>query len=263
MVVVSSSSSSANVRKRRRNVVCSTGRGGVDPNNDRESSSLSTGPPALQRRQTMSGNIIVVTPPEGGQLAYWLQRKIGQNSHGIVRLGYKLRLSTSKDSFEESSNFWELETDEMGRQTLVAVTIMDRSILDEQQQSLSSSSNKEGDPIVAETDKSGFLQAAKSPLDEISALQMIARHNSTETAHVVGTNVVATCSQSIYTILKYHRDGTLLQFCQTVGCLEEPLARYLFRQILQVSSHVQMISWSGECCRCWSIGESMLRVHTV
>lgn len=175
--------------------------------------SPSAGPPVLQRRQTMSGNIVVVTQPEGGPLAFWLQRKIGKISHGIIRLGYKLRPNT-KEAFKDSSDCWELETDEMGRQTLVTISIMHSSVIDQP--------------------RSSVLTATSTPLDELSALQMICRHNPTETAHVVGTNILATCSQSVYAVLPYHRDGTLLQFCQSVGLLEEPLARFLFRQILQV-----------------------------
>ena len=203
---------------------------GGDGINNEESSS-STQPPRLERKQTMSGNIVIVTPtassddtteedPSSSLLlpsAYWLQRKIGKTGHGIMRLGYKLKFKQ-----EDSGGCWELETDVDGRQTLVTVYMMHTSVLDAGSSSKNEDNNNLGAPCCY------------SPVDELSALQMVAKCNPTETAHVVGTNIVATCSQDVYAILPYHRDGNLLEFCQTVGCLEEPLARYIFQQIVQV-----------------------------
>jgi len=183
----------------------------------------------------MSGNIVIVTPPpnddhEASPSAFWLQRKIGKTAaQGLIRLGYKLRLNDDKDKHSATSSSsvggcWELETDPMGRQTIVAVYMLHSSVLD--QQTTKNSATKE--------EKMTSTRAMVSPLDELSALQMVANYNnSTESAHVVGTNLIATCSQHVYAILPYHRDGNLSQFCQTVGNLEEPLARYIFRQIVK------------------------------
>jgi hypothetical protein len=275
--------------------------GTTTTNDAAHSSSSMTPPSLQRRQTMSGNIIVVTpAPPSSGSpstpkptLAYWLHRKIGQHKYGIVRLGYKLKssadvagsamMNSSDDDDEDHdtevagggsgaglsgrstrssslSNFWELETDDLGRPTLVAVTIIHSS-------SLSSSSNdevKEDMDDEASSSSSSppvFLPTDRSPLDEMSALQMIDRYYnsmtdetiSTETPttmalssssssssshHVLGANMVtATCSQgTIYTIVKYHRDGTLLQFCQTNGCLEESLARFLFRQIVQVGN---------------------------
>jgi hypothetical protein len=194
------------------------------------SPSASTQPPRLERKQTMSGNILIVSPTtattsddttEGpsSPSAYWLQRKIGKTGHGLMRLGYKLKFK------QEEGGCWELHTDNDGRQTVVTVYMMHTSVLDDNKRK---STRDDDDSVGA---------GCHSPVDELSALQMIAKYDPTETAHVVGTNIVATCSQHLYAILPYHRDGNLLEFCQTVGCFEEPLARFIFQQIVQVSFH--------------------------
>jgi hypothetical protein len=214
-------------------------------------------PPLLQRRQTMSGNILVVTPSPSSSssshhhseeddvtpVAFWLQRKLGTSAmhgQGLVRLGYKLRPDLTKESSKLSSHSppecWELETDEEGRPTLVAIHIMDSSVLDKQQFTSASAASS--------SSSSTELSQIMAPCDELSALQMIARHSGHTcdgtnghncTSHVVGTNMVATCPQKVYAILPFHRDGSLLHFCQTVGGpLEEPLARFIFQQIVQV-----------------------------
>jgi hypothetical protein len=192
-------------------------------------------PPILERKQTMSGNIVTVTstansgPEKEVELplpcAFWLQRTLLRNNHGVVRLGYQLRQ-------QGNSNKWELSTDAYGRQKLFAVHIMQSSVLE---------NNCSDNPLM----KSSYN--AYSPLSELSVLQLIANHsnsrsnNNNEPKHVVGTNIVAVSSQHVYAVLPYHRDGTLLQFCQMVGSLPEPLARYIFRQILKVGYNMSCV----------------------
>jgi hypothetical protein len=169
----------------------------------------------------MSGNILIITQPDctaednsnkPTRTAYWLQRKIGKTGHGLLRLGYRLKVK------DNTNGCWELDVDDGCRQRLVTVYMIRTSTLD--------------------NNKSSSSLCCHSPMDELSALQMIAQYNPTETAHVVGTDIVATSSQHVYAILPYHRDGNLLQFCQSVGCLEEPVARFVFQQIIQVRSYV-------------------------
>jgi hypothetical protein len=171
------------------------------------------GPTFLTRTQTMAGNIIIFEEDGKPPQAFWLQRKIGKSSNGVIRLGYKLR-PNSKPKFKDSTDAWELAIDESSIQPIVTINMMHSSVLD-----------------LKPEDKDFH-----NPLDELSALQMIARHDNSENAHVVGTELVATCSQHLYAILPYHPDGTLLQYCQTVGSLDEPVARFFFRQILKVRS---------------------------
>jgi hypothetical protein len=197
---------------------------------------IACSPPPLERSQTMSGNIVVITSPATSNddsattakttitdstefpCAFWLQRKLGKTHGGMIRLGYRLKqLSFSKQSL--SSTKWELHTDAAGRRSMVTIHIFPSSILDD-----TPSSFKD---IAAVTN-------VYSPLNELSALQRIARHQSNEPKHVVGTDLVATSSQHVYAVLPYHRDGTLLEFCQRAGQLPEPLARFFFRQIVKV-----------------------------
>ena len=190
-----------------------------------ESPSKMAGPTFLKRTQTMGGNIVVFEKDGSPPQAFWLQRKIGKSSNGVIRLGYKLRPNT-KPTFKDSTEAWELAIDEDGSQPIVTINMMHSSVLDHKQ------------------DDKGF----HNPLDELSALQMIAKHDNTSNSHVVGTDLIATCSQHLYAILPYHPDGTLLQYCQNMGSLPEPVARFFFRQILQVSFfHSHFISILLDC----------------
>ncbi len=170
------------------------------------------GPTHLNRTRTMGGNIVVLEPDGEPPQAFWLQRKIGLSSHGVIRLGYKLRRNT-KASFKGPSNAWQLDMNEEGETSLVKITIMHSSILD------------------MKVD----CHEGQNPLNELSALQMIANHSNIEDAHVVGTRLVGTCTSYVYSVLPYYPDGTLLHYCVSKGNLEEPVARFLFKQILQVS----------------------------
>jgi serine/threonine protein kinase len=177
---------------------------------------LKAGPTYLKRSQTMAGNIVVFEDDGKPPQAFWLQRKISKSSSGVIRLAYKLRPNT-KPEFKESTEAWELATEESGHQPMVTIHMMHSSVLD------SKSEDKD----------------VHNPLDELSALQMIAKHKDSGDAHVVGTDIVATCSQHVYAVLPYHRDGTLLQYCLAEGSLNESVARFFFSQILKV--------------RCWKV----------
>jgi hypothetical protein len=169
------------------------------------------GPTHLQREKTMAGNKIIFEPDGEPPQAFWLQRKIGKSSHGIIRLGYKLRRNT-KPSFEGSPEAWELDVDEAGEASLFKFLIMHSSVLDMK------SDNHE----------------VQSPLDNLSALQMIAQNNNANDAHVVGAYLLGACPSFLYAVIPYYPDGTLLQYCMTNGPLEEPIARFFFRQIVKV-----------------------------
>lgn len=178
----------------------------------------------LKRSSTMQGNILVLEQDGTLPQAFWLQRKIGKSSRGVIRLGYKLRTNTQPE-FKGSNDAWELAISDSGAPTIVTINIMDSGVLDHK------------------SDRSFH-----NPLDELSALQMIAKCDKAKNAHVVGTELIATCSHSLYSILPYHPDGTLFQYSQSVGNLDEPLARFFFRQILEVSKALfclSFCSWFG------------------
>lgn len=178
---------------------------------------LLAGPTHLRRTSTMNGNIVIVEEDGRPPRAFWLQRKVNEVAHGTVRLGFTLRPNTSP---EGSGGAWELtppETD--GHHKMVQIEILDTTILD-------MNLSVDASPV-------------RSPLHEICALQMIAEHNDTREAHVVGTKLVATSPQNIFVVMPYHRDGTLFQYCLAKGSLEESVARFFFRQILKVRAIVE------------------------
>jgi hypothetical protein len=171
------------------------------------------GPGLLRRSKTMDGNILIFEPEGEPPQAFWMQRKIGNSASGsIVRLAYKLQPNTDPGFKNSVSTIWQIATDEEGVFSIVAIKIMHSSVLDQKPDS----------------------SALHNPLDEISALHLIAKQNNSEDAHIVGSDLLACCSQYVYAVVPHHPDGTLLQFCQTAGNLEEPVARFFFQQILQV-----------------------------
>jgi len=68
----------------------------------------------------------------------------------------------------------------------------------------------------------------QSPLDVLSALQMISDQSGTDEVHVVGTNLVGTCPSHVYAVLPYFPDGNLFHYCLSKGALIEPVAKFLF-----------------------------------
>ena len=196
-------------------------------------------PPSLERTETMSRRILEIqdqeqisgnNPSDNSTIAaFWLQRKLGQPSSSrdvVARLGYRVQprkgrkrahnetMTTTEINAEDTqppaSSAWELDKDENGEPILAKVHIVHNS-------------------------NSGDLEHQEMLLNELGALHKIAQHNDSS-GHVMGSNLMAQNPEThtIYAILPHHRDGTLLQFCQSSGSLPEPLARFLFRQILKV-----------------------------
>ena len=79
---------------------------------------------------------------------------------------------------------------------------------------------------------------------QLSALQMIAEKDPECRGHVVGTSLIGSDHQHVYTILPFHREGSLLDYCAEVGRLNENEARFFFCQILKVLPFMQMILFS-------------------
>lgn len=176
----------------------------LDDHSETPESSI-PGPTALVRSQTMSGSILVVEDSDRPNQAFWLARKTEKHIHGVTRVGYKLR-HNSKEEFKKSTGAWELDIDETCLHPLVTIKMVDTKILD--------------DRASAESNMMSFLQ--------------IVGNDGEDDTHVDGTNVVATCADHVYVVLPYHRDGSLEEYCRRHGNLHESLARFFFRQILQV-----------------------------
>jgi hypothetical protein len=196
----------------------------VDFTSEEPEKTLLAAPTQLRRTNTMNGNILIVEEDGKPSRAFWLQRKVNQLTHGTVRLGFSLQPNTNPE-FAESGGTWELltppETDG-GHHKMVQIEMLDTMILD----------------MKLSADEASSV--VRSPLHEICALQMVADHKDTTTrdAHVVGSKLVATTPEHVFVVMPYHRDGTLFQYCLTKGSLEEPVARFFFRQILKVRAMV-------------------------
>jgi hypothetical protein len=194
-------------------------------------------PLPLRRKSTMNGNIILLDTNGKAKektFAFWLHRKIGRTSHGVVRVGFVLRRKYQADNDgeeDESSSIgtaWEMDANEDGSPKMVAVKVLDSRILQEKNA-----------PATSEEDSSSVMPIHESnPLHELKAYEMIAKYSEEHDGepHVIGTNLIGSySSQDIYAVLPFHRDGTLLQYCQEYGTLSEPVARFFFRRILKVS----------------------------
>jgi len=159
------------------------------------------------------------------------------------------------DQDQDTNRRWELDTDEFGRLTLVRVHILHNSIIVNED-----TLEVEGDANIISNSSCNNNQdvVVNYSLNELSALQLINKHThhqyqqqqhssssslkefTKETkVHVVGTKLIATAGENIYAVLPYYRDGTLLQFCQSIDFLDESLARFIFRQIIQVRKYLK------------------------
>jgi len=172
--------------------------------------------PSLERQISTTGNILLMEHEEG-QRVYLLQRKLGNTLHGSIRVGYVLK--NRKDS---DVGPWELK-ESTGIYPNEMVSIMIEDV------------DKVG------SDRSNHVQ---DPQTELSALQLIAEKDPDGTGHVVGTSSIGSDQQYTYTILPFHREGLLLDYCAEVGRLNENEARCFFWQILKVQLMVRRIAYS-------------------
>lgn len=151
-------------------------------------------------------NIIIIETNQEGELAFWLQRKIEKSSHGVVRLGYRLMPTGQQDTWTVAP---------VGPDQMVAIHVMDQGVLDQ-------STKKE----------------LLNPLNESSALQLVANHAGGTPNVIQGSTYVAKCADQVYAVLPHLSGETLLDFCCSFqgALLDEAVARHLFCQILQVSA---------------------------
>jgi serine/threonine protein kinase len=174
-----------------------------------------TVPPLLERESSLAGNILLVEENHGSKAktsAYLLQRKIKDSIHGgSVRVGFVLR-----DPSRSETGVWELEpggsSDEPHQ--MVAVKIDDKFKL--------SRGQEENSPQT------------QDPMNELSVLQWITANDPDGKGHLLGPTILAEDSLHIYTITPYQNEGTLFDYCDTVGKLSESEVRFFFRQILEV-----------------------------
>jgi hypothetical protein len=182
-------------------------------------------PTNLKRVATMAGNVVVMKDLEGTQHAYWLQRKIGKTTFGTVRLGFLLKQNTPPKANKKgggASSVWEVvpHPQDSSSYQMVEIRSMDTSVLE---MNVSNHGHDHGE------------LHSNNPLYELSALQMIYKETKGEEhGHVIGTNLIGVCKENVYVILPHHPDGNLFQYCSARASLEEPVARFFFRQIVKV-----------------------------
>jgi hypothetical protein len=170
-------------------------------------------------------HILVVEHEDGNKKAYLLQRKVGTTAHGSIRVGYVL-----KDSKDTEEGVWELAEPSLeyskGDQQHEMVSV----IMEEKSKVLPDDIGSQGNSSI-------------DPAAEISALQLVAKYDPEGVGHVLGTMDIACDEQYVYAITDYHREGSLFEYCAEVGRLDEPEARFFFRQILMVRN-MSHIPWN-------------------
>lgn len=166
-------------------------------------------PPTLERKTSVAGNILLLEDHSNGSKeviikAYSLHRKIKDSLHGSVRVGFELKqlLDIGPGMYELVPD---LHNDKNGEKRYKMVTIKISSLQDD-----SETTNH----------------------NEVAALQWI---TNAESDHLLGPVVMGKDATHIYTVSPYHKEESLFDYCGRVGRLKECAARFLFRQILQVS----------------------------
>ena len=177
-------------------------------------------PPRFEPRASISilGNILLIDRHEEEKepLAILLQRKLEETVFGSVRVGYVLQRPPADDPDNMVDALWDVQKAPEGSiypHEMVEVAIEEKSI------------------ALGEGDEASV---AKDPKSALSALQMIASHDPQGLGHVRGALTIATDQRFIYTVSQYHGEGSLFEYCATVGNLSENDARFFFRQILVV-----------------------------
>jgi hypothetical protein len=185
-------------------------------------------PPEMEASTSLSGgektslvaqNHILVVEHEEGKKAYLLQRKVGTTAHGSIRVGFVL-----KDPKATDEDAWELAEPSSGDSK------------DDHQHEMVSVIMEEKSKVLPD-DVGSHGNSSIDPAAELSALQLVAKHDPEGVGHVMGTTNIACDEQYVYAITDYHREGSLFEYCAElpVGHLGEPEARFFFRQILRVS----------------------------
>lgn len=172
-------------------------------------------PPTLERKTSVAGNILVIEDDSNSskvvtKRAYSLQRKIKDSLHGSVRVGFELKQlpdigPAMYELVPDLQNENGGNDDDEKRFKMVTIKI----------------SSAQGDTV------------GDTINNEVAALQWIS--NNAQSAHLLGPVVIGKDAAHIYTVSPYHKEGSLFDYCGRVGRLIESEARFLFRQILQVS----------------------------
>jgi hypothetical protein len=195
-------------------------------------------PTKLRRTSSIAGNVLVVKTDKGTK-AYWMQRKITEESHtpNYVRIGFPLKPLEYEGAPMNSS--WTVIKAEKGSTypfEMVAIKVQKSS-----NAFADGSDNGKGDLLDgSEHDSNSKSTRMRNAKNEISALQMIsaAMSNSSCPGNVLGSELVCKDELQVHIILPYCKEGTLLDLIgakEETHKLNEADAHKYFSQIIVVS----------------------------
>ena len=220
-------------------------------------------PTKLRRTSSVAGNVLVVETDEGKK-AYWLQRKITEESHtpNYVRIGFPLELIEYKGDTVNSS--WKVKKKDEGSMypfEMVAVKVQNSSNVFP-----GDGGNGNSRDLLdcgSEHSHSSTSTRSRNPKNEISALQMVSSVTDTEgKGNVLGAELVCNDEVQVYIILPLCKEGALLDLIgskEETKRLEEAEARTYFRHILNVSVSIFLFI----VCICVHYKTVYLQMHII
>ena len=201
-------------------------------------------PTKLRRTSSIAGNVLETASvgEDGERRAYWLQRKITEetHTHNFVRIGFPLK-PFKVDGEEESSTAWTVCKADEGSMypfEMVAIKVQGHSYVypEEEEGDGGDEDDDDGSDGDGHT-KADRERMGKSAKNEISALQLIQAADPNGNGNVLRAEEVVDDLVSVYVIMPYCKEGTLMDQvgASPNGRLEESTARKFFGNILNVS----------------------------
>ncbi|CAB9520298.1 activated protein kinase catalytic subunit alpha-1 [Seminavis robusta] len=213
-------------------------------------------PSKLRRASSIAGNVLVAETEEGKK-AFWMQRKLTEETHSrnYVRVGFPLKPALIED--EEMLGAWTVKRTEGGQYPfeMAAIKVQPHAKVfpdddDEDEEGAN------GDEKQKEVSKISLM---RNPKNEISALQMIKAADPDGTGHVLGAEYVVTDDVMVYIIMPYCKEGSLLDKMGASGRngrLEEAEACKFFCDIVKGLATLQKV---GLCHRNLSLERMLIR----
>ena len=201
-------------------------------------------PTKLRRTSSIAGNVLVTDEvgedgKKGKHVAYWLQRKITEetHSHNFVRIGFPLQPFTVDG--EELGTAWTVsKADEGSMYPFDMVAIKEQShsyVYPEEDDEEGEEPDDEGID-GSSNDKASRQRLSKHAKNEISALQLVQAADPNGKGNVLRAEKVVDDQVNVYIIMPYCKEGTLMDQvgASPNGRLDESLARKYFANVLNV-----------------------------
>ena len=195
-------------------------------------------PTKLRRTSSIAGNVLVTgTGEDGSRRAYWLQRKITEetHTHNFVRIGFPLQ-PFKMEGGEESNTAWTVCKASEGSMypfEMVAIKVQGHNyVYPEEADDDDDESGSDGDGHS----KADRERMAKSAKNEISALQLIQAADPNGKGNVLRAEEVVDDLVHVYVVMPYCKEGTLMDQvgASPSGRLEESVARKYFCNLVNV-----------------------------